>query len=116
MRTQYPNPFSTVWEDMFYQVATEASKHRGGKPFEPLEYLAGATYPGHTASVREGPTYKSLAYLAHRFSMNEDERKRWYNIASRLYLSQAHVSAIIARLDERDKMFEGLESMLQEAA
>ncbi len=115
-RTQYPNPFSSVWEEMFYEVADEASRHRGKKMFEPLEYLAGVTYPGHIASVREGPTYKSLAHVAHRFGMNDEERRGWYRVASRLYLSQAHISAIIARLDDRDRMLEGLEGMLRSAA
>ena len=115
-RTQYPNPYSHVWEEMFYEVADEACRHRGKKMFEPLEYLAGATYPGHVASVREGPTYKSLAHVAHRLDMDDEERKGWYRVASRLYLSQAHVSAIISRLEERDIMFDGLEGMLKEAA
>lgn len=115
-RTQYPNPFSSVWEDMFYEVAEEALRHRGKKMFEPLEYLADVTYPGPVDSVRVGPTYKSLAFIAHRLGMDDDERKGWYRVASRLYLSQAHVSAIISRLDERDDMFVGLEGMLKEAA
>lgn len=101
-----PTDHSQMWEDMFYEVADEACRHRGKRMFEPLEYLAGATYPGHVESVREGPTYKSLPYVAHRFGMNTEERKGWYRVASRLYLSQAHVSAIISRLDERTGCWE----------
>lgn len=111
-RIQYPREDSPIWEEMFYAVVDEAARHRGGMHWEPLEYLAGAEYPGPMASVREGATFKSLAYVGHRLGMNADERQRWYKIASRLPLSQAHVGIIIARLNERDTMLEELDALL----
>ena len=98
-------------ESLFDAVVREASQHRGGKQWEPLEYLAGAKYPGDCAAVRQGATYKSLAYVAHRLGMNSDERQRWYRIAQRFGFSQAHVGIIIARLNERDAIFSDLDKM-----
>jgi len=111
MRIDYPRRDSPVWEQTFYAVADEAIRHQGGPQFEPLQYLEGAQYPGDIASVREGATYKSLAYVAHRLGMNEDERQRWYRIAARVPLSQARVGIIIARLNERDDLFSDLDKL-----
>jgi len=115
-RIPFPHPYySHVWEDLFNEIAEEASRHRGGIHLAPLEYLAGAVYPGPTASVMQGPTYKSLAYVGHRFGMDADARQRWYNVAAKLSLSQAHIGYIIAALDQNEKMIAGLEEMLRAA-
>ena len=108
--------YSHVWEKLFYEIAEDASRHRGGVHLAPLEYLVGAEYPGPTASVMQGPTYKSLAYVGHRFEMDAEERQRWYNVAARLSLSQAHIGCIIAALDQSERMMAGLEEMLRQAA
>ena len=89
-----------------------ARKCEGVKVLEPFLYLEGAECPDNTAAF-EGATYKSLAYIAHRVGMSAEERTQWYNIARRAALSQAHVGCIIARLNERDSMIDGLEKMLQ---
>lgn len=110
-KVQYPRDDSPLWENEFYAIADEGCRHRGGKQYEPLEYLAEAAYPGDNAAVREGASYKSLAYIAHRMGMSEYERKRWYTIAERLPLSQAHAAIIIARLNERDKLYADLDAL-----
>jgi hypothetical protein len=43
--------------------------------WEPLSYLAMAEYPGDTPAVRQGDTYKSLAHVAHRMGMSDEDRK-----------------------------------------
>ena len=82
--------------------------------WEPIELLEGATYPGTCAADREGATYKSLAYIAHRLGMDDNDRKVWYGIAQRLCLSQAHIGCIIARLDERNELFADLDKLVEQ--
>jgi len=82
--------------------------------WEPVELLEGATYPGDCVAAREGATYKSLAYVAHRLSMDDEDRKAWYNIAQRLCLSQAHIGCIIARINERDELFADLGRLVEQ--
>lgn len=117
MRINYPR--EEVWEAVFYQTIELAldRPHLMLIPerrhiLEPLEYLEGAEYPGDCAAVREGATYKSLAYVAHRFGFDERDRQTWYSIAKRLCLSQAHVGCIIARLNERDELFTELDQLV----
>ena len=118
MRVAYPRV--ETWEDVFnrttelaldsYERVIADKKHL----WEPVELLEGATYPGDCAAVREGATYKSLAYVAHRLGMEDEDRKAWYNIAQRLCLSQAHVGCIITRLDERDELFADLDKLVEQ--
>jgi hypothetical protein len=115
MRIAYPR--DETWEAVFYRTIELAldtlprvipdMRH----VWEPVELLEGATYPGDCAAVREGATYKSLAYVAHRLGLDDDERKSWYAIAERVGLSQAHVGCIIARLNERDELFADLDRL-----
>jgi hypothetical protein len=117
-RVPYP-PFKEhgLWRIVFESVTVAALRTRDDTPddpaSEPLELLANAEYPPDTAATRNGATYRSLAYVAHRFNMDRDQRNRWYEIAHALPLSQAHVGIIIARLNERDQAIAGLERMLQ---
>ena len=119
MKIVYPR--DELWESVFYHTIDLALNSLGRvvpemrHVWEPVEYLRGATYPGNSAAVKEGATYKSLAYVAHRFGMSDDERRTWYSIATRLSLSQAHIGAIIARLNERDELYADLDKFAMSA-
>jgi hypothetical protein len=116
-RIEYPR--DEVWEAVFYKTIELAldRPHLMLLPerrnvLEPLEYLEGAEYPGDCVAVREGATYKSLAYIAHRFGFNDEDRQLWYRIAKRLHLSQAHIGCIVARLNDRDELFAELDQLV----
>jgi hypothetical protein len=115
-RIDYPR--NEVWESVFYRTIELALDSLGRvipekrHAWEPIEYLEGAEYPGDCVAVREGATYKSLAHVAHRFGVDDDDRQTWYRITKRLCLSQAHVGCIIARLNERDKLFAELDQLV----
>jgi hypothetical protein len=117
-RVAYP-PFEEhgLWRIVFDSVTVAALNMREGSPddpaSEPLELLAYAEYPTGTAATRNGATYRSLAYVSHRFGMDREQRNRWYEVARALPLSQAHVGIIVARLNQRDQAIAGLEQMLQ---
>jgi hypothetical protein len=67
---------------------------------EPFVYLVNASLPNwEDARLRVGATYKSLAYIAHLFEMDDNERRHWYEFANDAPLSQAHASLIIARVN-----------------
>ncbi len=96
---------SPLWKHLYQTVVNhceELAEQMDSyyKPAHPLIYLVGAEYPGNSAAVREGASYKSLAYVAHRMEMSDAERQEWYWVAKELPLSQAHVGQIIARLEE----------------
>jgi hypothetical protein len=116
-RIQYPARYHVVWEELFDFATDTALRHsedlKGKAYAEPLAFLVGAEYPNNRASATEGATYKSLGYVAHRLGMSAEDRRRWYDLARRIPLSQAHVGCIIARLNERDAMVAGLEDMLR---
>src|SRR5215210_2238721 len=119
-RIQYPSRYSVVWKELF-DKATERALHdyengRVVKYKEPLGFLYEAKYPTNSAAAMKGATYKSLAYIAHRMNISGKDRQSWYELARGIPLSQAHVGLIIARLDERDTMLSGLETMLEEVA
>jgi hypothetical protein len=114
-RIQYPPRYHAVWRELF-DTATDRAlhdfEHGGGAAYkEPLEFLYGAEYPTNSASAMEGATYKSLAYVAHRMGMSDEDRKHWYSLAKGIPLSQAHIGIILARLDERDAMIAELETL-----
>jgi hypothetical protein len=117
-RIPYP-PFEEhgLWRIVFDSVTVAALNMREASPSnpatEPLELLANAEYPPDTSATRNGATYRSLAYVSHRFGMDRDQRNRWYEVARALPLSQAHVGIIVARLNERDAAIADLENMLQ---
>lgn len=109
-------PCEDVWEGIFYSAVERALYLREmfhADTSEPLDYLEGAEYPGRGfASVRDGATYKSLAYIGHLVGMDGETREAWYRIANTVPLSQAHAGIIIAGLRARDEMLSGLEEML----
>jgi len=116
MRVNYPR--HETWEDVFDRT-TELALDSYGRVipekkslWEPIELLEGATFPGDCAAAREGATYKSLAYGAHRLSMDDEDRKAWYGISQRLCLSQAHIGCIIARINEREELFADLDRLV----
>jgi hypothetical protein len=114
----YPpnDPNHPLWGSLYECVTASALRARRRYPhdpaLEPVEYLANAPYPDNTSATRKGASYRSLAYVAHRLGMSDEERKRWYVAARELPLSQAHFGTIIARLNERDAAISGLEEML----
>jgi hypothetical protein len=118
MRVNYPR--DETWEDVFDRTIELALDSYGRvipekkTLWEPIEFLQGATYPGDCAAAKEGATYKSLAYVAHRLGMDDDDRKVWYGIARRLCLSQAHIGCIIARINERDELFADLDRLVEQ--
>lgn len=75
----------------------------------PLEYLAGV-------ELTKGPnaTWKQLAFIAHRMNMTKEERQKWYRTANSIPLTKEAAGIIIARLNERDAMFEELQIMLHD--
>jgi hypothetical protein len=99
----------------FYQTAQYAVKvwqdNEGKKPVEPLELLIGAEYPDNNSAM-EGAIYKSLAYVAHRMRMDNEERQAWYDVARSVGLSQAHVGIIISRLKDVERMHEQIDELL----
>ncbi len=118
MTSRIDYPRVEVWESVFYRTIELAFDSLGRvvpdrkHVWEPIELLVGAEYPGDCAAVKEGATYKSLAYILHRFGFGDEDRQTWYRIVQRLCLSQAHVGIIIARLNERDEMFAELDQLL----
>lgn len=110
-RIEYPHPKSRYWEQEFYYVVEFALEVAGDiRGSEPLTYLEGAIYPGDD-SARQGATYKSLAYIAHRLGMSKEDRQNWYGVARGAALSQAHAGTIIARLNERDELYADLDKL-----
>lgn len=117
-RVEYP--YQLAWAKLFNHATQEAlrlyEEHPNDRAMEALGYLEGCEYPGLTAAVREGASYKSLAYVAHLLELSVTNRTNFYEVARCVPLSQAHVGYIIARLRERDRMLSGLEEMLLESA
>ena len=118
MEQRIPYPSSCVGCMVYDRITDYSLRVVAANPndeaVEPLELLAHSEYPENNA-ILEGATYKSLAYIAHRMSLDKDMRQEWYEVARRVGLSQAHVSTIIARLNERDAFIQDAEALLTAA-
>ena len=73
-------------------------------PFSGLLMMLEDAEPRGTAAETYGPTYKQLAYIAHRVGMTKEQRIGWYRAAEELPLTARHAGHIIARLDDSDAM------------
>ncbi len=76
-----------------------------------LSIIAGAVYQEDKQS-REGASYKSLAYVAHLYGLNDDERQLWYQAVESVPFSQGHISYLINNVRDRNRLFEEAESLL----
>jgi hypothetical protein len=63
----------------------------------------GAVDHGHRGDrqAREA-SYRHLAFIGHRVGMTKAQRQRWYEIARRIPLSEAHAAHLIASLSRSE--------------
>ena len=74
------------------------------KPRVPFPDLADCPADGHgRAAERQerGATYRQLSRIAHDAGMTQGERRRWYDLARSIPLSEKHASHLIGRIGGR---------------
>jgi hypothetical protein len=86
---------------------------------ELLELLGDIETPTEVnASMKQGATYKQLAYIGHLAKLDSaapDARQRWYDEARDIGLTKRHAGHIIARLNEISKGTAELEEYVNNA-
>jgi len=78
-----------------------------------LSLMAGAVYQ-EDKQTREGASYKSLAYVAHLYGLNDDERQLWYQASESVPLSQGHLSYLINNVRDRNRLLQEAEILLSQ--
>lgn len=117
-RIPYPDPekMYLFYETQFNESTERAIRvsivHDNDKISDLLEILEGAIFTGDSQSM-EGATYKSMAFLAHQFGLDDDERQELYRIARWVPLSQSHISFMTKATIERNQLHADLEKMAE---
>jgi hypothetical protein len=116
-RVQYPAP-ETLYRflEFVFDKSTEKALELSGDYHDEdirdlLMMIEGAVYPDDSQSW-EGATFKSLAYVAHQYGLDSQQRQEWYEVAGSIPLSQAHVSYITRNVQGRNNLISGVESMI----
>jgi hypothetical protein len=72
-----------------------------------LTHLEGCVFDPSDKNAYRGATFKQLALIAHRAALNDEERKRWYEVGEILGLTGRHAGHIISRMDEEPPLVGG---------
>lgn len=119
VRIQYPDPGKMyLFLEREYNESTKRAlevsrNHTNEKISDLLGILEFAVFTGDGQTI-EGATYKSLAFLAHQYGLDNDKRRELYEIAKNIPLSQSHVSFMTKVTMERNQLHSDLEKMMKE--
>ncbi len=106
-RVIYPDPdeMYLFHERMFLRSIertkelTEACEDNGDEKIADLLRMASTAIFSYEKQDREGATYRSLAFLAHKWGLSPEERQRFYAVAREVPLNQSIVTQIIHTIE-----------------
>ena len=115
-RVIYPDPdeMHLFHERMFLRSIERAKEYaetceeNGDEKIADLLRMASTANFCYERQDREGASYRSLAYLAHRWGLSHEERQRFYAVAEEVPLSQSVVTQVINTVEGFNSTIENM--------